>query len=148
MQIYSSARSFMRRSGNPSQWAGVYPAEEDIRLDIELSRLYVCVEEKDILGVFCFFEGTDPTYVKIYEGSWLNDEPYGVIHRIAVAENAHGKGVAAFCFDYCHKKSGNIKIDTHRDNIPMQKALAKNGFRECGIIYLANGDERIAFQKC
>ena len=77
MQIYSSARSFMRRSGNPSQWAGVYPAEEDIRLDIEFSRLYVCVEEKDILGVFCFFEGTDPTYVKIYEGSWLNDEPYG-----------------------------------------------------------------------
>ena len=148
MQIYSSARSFMRQTGNPSQWAGVYPAEEDIKLDIELSRLYVCTENEEILGVFCYFEGTDPTYIKIYQGNWLNDDPYGVIHRIAVAENAHGKGVAAFCFDYCHKKSGNVKIDTHRDNIPMQKALAKNGFKECGIIYLANGDERIAFQKC
>ena len=148
MQIYSSARSFMRQTGNPSQWAGVYPAEEDIKLDIELSRLYVCTENEEILGVFCYFEGTDPTYIKIYQGNWLNDDPYGVIHRIAVAENAHGKGVAAFCFDYCHKKCGNVKIDTHRDNIPMQKALAKNGFKECGIIYLANGDERIAFQKC
>jgi RimJ/RimL family protein N-acetyltransferase len=41
----------------------------------------------------------------------------------------------------------NLKIDTHRDNIPMQKVLKRNGFSECGIIYIENGDERIAFQK-
>lgn len=42
---------------------------------------------------------------------------------------------------------GNIRIDTHRNNIPMQKTLIKNGYRVCGTIYLENGDERIAFQK-
>ena len=41
----------------------------------------------------------------------------------------------------------SIRIDTHKDNIPMQRALAKHGFIKCGIIHLANGDERIAFQK-
>jgi hypothetical protein len=43
--------------------------------------------------------------------------------------------------------SGNIRIDTHRDNVPMLSLLDKSGFERCGIIYLKNGDERIAFQK-
>ena len=33
----------------------------------------------------------------------------------------------------------NIKIDTHKDNISMQKLLEKNGFKYCGIIYLEDG---------
>ena len=40
----------------------------------------------------------------------------------------------------------NIRIDTHRDNQTMRRLLARYGFIECGIIYLANGDERLAFQ--
>lgn len=148
LDIYASARRFMRETGNPNQWAGVYPALEDVQNDIELSRLYVCTDAEEILGVFCYFEGVDPTYLKIYDGQWLSDDPYGVIHRIAVSENAHGRGVAAVCFAYAYENSGNIRIDTHRDNLPMQKSLLKNGFVRCGIIYLANGDERVAFQKC
>ena len=45
------------------------------------------------------------------------------------------------------KEFPNLKIDTHRDNYPMQKSLKKNGFEYCGIIYLADGNERLAFQK-
>ena len=41
----------------------------------------------------------------------------------------------------------SIRIDTHRDNIPMQKMLNKNGFIYCGIIYLLDGKERFAFEK-
>ena len=148
LDIYASARRFMRETGNPNQWAGVYPAPEDVQSDIELSHLYVCTEDNEILGVFCFFEGEDATYLHIFDGSWLNDAPYGVIHRIAVSSAAHGKGVARAAFDYCYSLCKNIRIDTHRDNLPMQKALEKNGFVRCGIIYLENGDERIAFQKC
>ena len=40
-----------------------------------------------------------------------------------------------------------IRIDTHRDNKIMQHNLLKYGFTYCGIIYLANGDERLAYQK-
>jgi hypothetical protein len=29
----------------------------------------------------------------------------------------------------------------------MQRSLEKNGFARCGIIHLASGDERIAYQK-
>ena len=146
-EIYGAARRFMRASGNMHQWINGYPDRAVITEDIEKNRLFLCVENGDILCVFCYFYGDDPTYGKIYGGAWKNEEKYGVIHRIAVSEKARGKGAAAFCFDYCFGKCGNLKIDTHRDNIPMQKALAKNGFSQCGIIYLANGDERLAYQR-
>ena len=147
MRIYGDARVFMRESGNAEQWSGGYPSEKVITADIEAGNSYVCEENGEILGVFCYFFGNDPTYAKIYEGAWLNEEPYGVIHRIAVAKNAHGKGVAKKCFEFALEHAKNVKIDTHRDNIPMQKSLVKNGFARCGIIYLENGDERIAFQR-
>jgi len=145
LEIYEQAKAFMRQQGNLTQWTGGYPGEETILGDIARGDFYLCTEENDILGVFCFFCRPDPTYAKIYDGAWLNDEPYGVIHRIAV--KAHRKGVAAFCYAYALNHCTNLRIDTHQDNIPMQRSLAKNGFTYCGVIHLANGDPRIAFQK-
>ncbi len=145
MTVYDHARAYMREQGNKHQWDGGYPQVTVIEEDVSLGRLHVCMDGGEIAGVFCFFKGNDPTYAKIYGGTWLNDAPYGVIHRIAVIK--HGVGVASFCFDYAFASCGNVKIDTHRDNIPMQNALQKNGFIRCGIIYLQNGDERIAYQK-
>ena len=106
---------------------------------------YVVEENGSIVATFMFSLEGEPTYAKIYEGEWLNDAPYGVIHRIAVAEQ--GRGIIGFCIDECFKHCQNLRIDTHRDNIPMQKALLKRGFQYCGIIYLEDGDERLAYQK-
>ena len=145
LSIYEQARVFMRQQGNYSQWTGAYPGEETVLEDIARGESYLCVEEEEILGVFCFFCRPDPTYAKIYDGAWLNEEPYGAIHRIAV--RAHRRGVPAFCYAYALEHCTNLRIDTHRDNIPMQRSLAKNGFTYCGVIHLANGDPRIAFQK-
>lgn len=145
LEIYAHARAFMRQSGNPNQWGSHHPAESVLQADISSGRLYLGEENGKIEAVFAYLQGVDPTYVRIYEGHWLNDEPYGVIHRIAVA--TPGKDSAARCFDWALRQCQNLRIDTHRDNKPMQQALKKQGFQYCGIIYLANGDERIAFQK-
>lgn len=148
LKIYQSAREFMRSVGNPNQWGQVNPPAEKTIEDITSGKLYVVLDNYDeILAVFYFDLNEDPTYKVIYDGKWLNDMPYGVIHRIAVSESARGRGVAKFCFDYAYDKCKNLRIDTHIDNIPMQRALAKSGFRKCGIIHLLNGDSRIAFQK-
>ncbi len=146
LAIYAEARAYMRAHGNATQWSGAYPGEDIVREDMAAGRSYVVAEGDDLLGVFCFFCGDDPTYAEI-DGAWRNDAPYGVIHRIAVGENAHRKGVASRCFAFAMAQCGNVRIDTHADNLPMQRALAKNGFRRCGIIHLANGDPRIAYQK-
>ena len=144
MAIYEKARIFMARSGNPDQWGTAYPPEEMIRQDIQDGKCYVNLSGDHIRAVFYFAVETDPTYGYI-EGGWLNDAPYGVIHRIAVGDS--GKGVAAECFAFAAQHCENLRIDTHEKNIPMQRCLAKNGFTRCGIIYLEDGDPRIAYQK-
>jgi len=147
LHIYAEAREFMRSAGNMHQWIGGYPDEATVRADIASGRLYGVWHNGELIAVFYFHMGDDPTYAKIYEGSWKNDAPYGVIHRIAVAKGSHGMGVSGICFDYCYKQCGNLKIDTHKDNIPMQKALLRSGFEYCGIIYLESGEERLAYQR-
>lgn len=145
-QIYENARKFMKESGNPNQWKGEYPNSLDVSEGIKNGASYVCEESGEIIATFYFkMNADDPTYRRIYEGEWLNDLPYAVIHRIAVKH--HGRGIADFIYSECFKLFPNIKIDTHEDNLPMQRSLTKNGFRKCGIIYLENGEERIAFQK-
>lgn len=145
--IYADAREFMRQNGNSEQWQYTYPDIDTVKEDIAQKNLYKVTDNGKISAVFFFKKGEDETYIKIYDGNWLNDRQYGVIHRIAVSKDAHGRGIAKICFDYCFGIINNIKIDTHKDNIPMQKALLKNGFKECGIIYLKNGDSRVAFQR-
>ncbi len=146
MTIYDNARKFMAANGNPTQWAN-HPTRDLIVTDIAAHRLYVLVDDLNvILGVFAFIEGPDSTYSKIYDGKWLNDRPYWVIHRLASNLKAHG--VFKAISDWCLTKATDIRIDTHRDNIPMQKALYKYGYSYCGVIHLDNGDPRIAFQFC
>lgn len=144
-EIYASARAFMRQTGNPTQWNGIYPGERDIANDVKHGIGYAVCDGDEIVGAFAFFVGEEPTYCRMDGGSWKKGGPYGVIHRIAVAR--HGAGIAGFCFDFCYEICKNLRIDTHRDNRVMQRALEKNGFSYCGIIYLANGDERLAYQR-
>lgn len=146
MRLYEMARGFMRESGNPDQWGMNHPARELIVGDMEAGKGYVCEAEGEIAAVFYYGEEVEQDYRKIYEGKWLNDRPYGVVHRIAAPLGV--KGAASACLEWCYEKSGgNIRIDTHRNNIPMQRLLEKNGYQYCGIIYLADGAERLAYQK-
>ena len=95
------------------------------------------------MGVFALIIGSEPTYEIIEQGSWHSSMPYGTIHRLA--SDGSSKGIARSCFDYCKEKCSYLRIDTHRDNKPMLAAIKKYGFQECGIIYVQDGSERIAF---
>ncbi len=143
--IYAVARAYMRANGNMKQWSDGYPYESTINADITDENLYVYEEADEILGVFALLNGPDKTYTVIYGGEWINNNEYGVIHRIAVCANRGG--VASKCIEFCQKRYKNLRIDTHKDNVPMRSFLKKHRFIECGIIHLENGEERIAFQK-
>ena len=143
LRIYEGARRFMREQGNPTQWQGGYPYPEVVADDIEKGQLYVLCEGKELYGVFAFIQKEDPDYARI-EGAWLNSLPYAAIHRVASA----GKrgGIVAACVEYCLGFINTIKIDTHEDNIPMQKSLERIGFCRCGKVNIARAGERIAYQ--
>ena len=88
-------------------------------------------------------------YDRIEEGSWLtsctSERPcYGVVHRVAVASDGKNRGAATFLL-------ASVRIDTHPGNAPMRKLLAKAGYEQCGIIYIAHAEggtpERIAYER-
>lgn len=146
LELYAQARRFMQEHGNPSQWGTTHPPRQQVEQDIAEGKSYVCTEDEELLGVFYYAEEDEPNYRQIYEGSWLSDGPYSVVHRVAAP--GRKRGVASFCINWCWEQSrGDIRIDTHRDNLPMQGMLEKNGFVRCGIIHLADGAERIAYER-
>lgn len=145
MEIYARARAFMAEHGNPDQWGKTNPPKEVIEKNILDQKSYVCLDRGEIAAVFYFAVEEDPAYAKIYGGRWPNDRVYGVVHRIASAGSV--KGAGSFCLNWAYDQCKNLRIDTHRDNFVMQNLLRKNGFQYCGIIYIKDGSERLAYQK-
>ena len=146
MQVMEAAKKIMRSSGNMYQWGEGYPSEAVILSDMEKNGGFVVEEDSKVIAYFAFLPSPEPTYDHIYGGRWLDDvQPYHVIHRIASYPNVHGifKSIMDFCFSH----DANIRIDTHKDNTIMQHNIEKHGFTYCGIIYLASGDERLAYQR-
>lgn len=145
LQLIDYGRQKMRRSGNMHQWTDGQPSRETILQDVAIGNSYLLEEDGMPIATFAFVPGPDITYRKIYEGKWLNEEPYHVVHRMASMPGRHH----AFndILDFCFTQTDNIRIDTHRDNTVMQHLILKYGFHYCGIIYLTDGTERLAYQK-
>ena len=145
MDCINTARQLMRESGNTVQWTNGYPSEELMLESIEKGYNFLIVNNDEVVATFDFIIDDDPNYAVIENGSWLNNEKYGVIHRLA--SNGKAKGIAQFCFEWCFSQFPNIRIDTHETNIAMQKVLERLGYQKCGIIYVSDGTPRLAYQK-
>ena len=164
MPIFDEARATIAALGI-DQWQNGYPSEEVIKEDIakEQSRVVIsnggiCTVCGSIDGEICatfalIFDG-EPTYDKIYDGEWLTgkSESYIAIHRVAISVAKRGRGIAGEIINYAADMARSLgrkslRIDTHRGNIVMRKMLEKQGFAYCGVIYLADGAERVAYER-
>ena len=144
-KIVAKARDIMKSSGNVNQWVDGYPTREVLLADVRSGNAYLLFREDKAIAYFAMIDGPDPTYNFIAEGNWLNNDSYGVLHRIA--SNGEAKGVFKEILIYASEHYSNIRIDTHHDNKIMQRLLEKNGFVYCGIIFLTNGSPRLAYQR-
>jgi pimeloyl-ACP methyl ester carboxylesterase len=146
LNLRDQAREIMRSYGNTFQWPDGYPRDDMFKKDIELGGSYVMADEMGaIVGSFALLPSPEVTYNVIYDGQWLDNQPYHVIHRIASTPNSHG--ILDAVLDFSESQVSNIRIDTHKANIIMRKGLEKHGYQYCGIIHLLDGNERLAFQK-
>lgn len=141
------------KSKQIDQWQNGYPNEASLAADIEHGYSYVMEKDGIIVGTLALIFDAEPTYTHIYEGNWkTTDTCYATLHRVAVAEQWKGTGIAgkmlAEVKQICRLHSvSSIRMDTHRENTSMQRMMQKNGFAYCGIIYLEDGAERLAFEK-
>ena len=151
MKIIEEAKGYFKEN-KINQWQDGYPNANVIEEDIKNGCSYVLLKDNSVIGTSVIDFSTEETYNKIYQGGWLTNKEYAVIHRIAIDNSYKGLGIASEIIKnaekLCIKKGiGSIKVDTHRDNISMQKLLKKNGFAYCGIIYLEDKSVRVAFEK-
>ena len=146
MTVLDAAKGIMRASGNTGQWVNGYPSREVVEADISSGYGFVVLDGARIAAYFAYIPSPEPTYSYIEGGSWLEDTlPYHVVHRIGSVPEVHG--VFRAIMDWCFERERNIRIDTHRDNHIMRHCIESYGFTYCGIIYLADGAPRLAYQK-
>ena len=155
MNIIRDAQASMKLLGI-SQWQNGYPNEDSFAKDIAEGISYVFEEDGEIVATAAIFCAPEPDYAKIYDGAWKTDGEYGVVHRIAVKKEAKRAGYAAKMIEYAAELTrqagyGSLRMDTHEGNVPMRSFLKKQGFEECGIIYLSNEgcveNKRVAYEK-
>jgi len=151
MHIIHQAQTQLKEAG-VNQWQNQYPNEAAILNDIHNQESYVVLDNEMVIGTFALSFRIESTYNQIYEGNWLSIQDYAVIHRIALDNEYKGLGVSAEVINTIEKwcvnnKIFSIKIDTHEDNKSMRRMLEKNGFVYCGIIFLLDGNSRVAYEK-
>lgn len=148
MEIINQAKTYFQNNGI-NQWQDGYPNEESIQQDIINNEAFVLEDDHQIIGTCMITTKGEPTY-RIIDGKWLTDGDYLCVHRIALDNQYKGTGLAGIMlnqaiemFPQCH----SLRMDTHEDNLSMQRFLIKYGFQFCGIITLENGDLRRAYEK-
>ena len=143
-EIFSLARKYMVDNGNPTQWRQDRPSLDLVIDDIAKGNSYVVTDDGKIVGTFAYIPGIEETYLEI-DGAWIDDAPYGTIHRIA--SDGSVRGVFDATLDFAQSQGRDVRIDTHKDNATMLHLIRRSGFTECGIIIVDDGTPRIAFQK-
>ena len=168
--VFEAAKATMRADGNLDQWSAPgFPPDDLLLRDIARGGGYVIENRWPVtaghdetdgpavmpgltghlaapqpVAYFALLPSPEPTYDYI-DGAWLTDEPYGVIHRIASYPDVHG--VFSAIIDFAAARYPHLRIDTHRDNRIMQHVIAAAGFTPCGIIWLPDGTERLAYER-
>lgn len=151
MEIITQAQDYLKSKGI-DQWQNNYPNMETIKNDICNKDGYIVLENENIVGYVVVSFNKEKSYEKVYGGQWISNNEYAVIHRLAVHKNYRGKDVSTIIIESVEKlclvkNIKSIKVDTHEYNKSMQKLLKKNSFIYCGVIFLEDGNKRIAFEK-
>lgn len=107
--------------------------------------------DSGLIAGFCVLEEYDETYENLAEGEWTVNGSYFAIHRFMVSQQMRGGKVTGEMFMDIKKMAkingiASLRIDTHPDNVMMQKVLARNGFEHTGLIYLPSGSSRLTYE--
>ena len=144
MAMYDYSRNLMRAADNNTQWVG-YPTLDQLRTDMARKASYVVERDSRLAGTFALVTGSEPTYSVIVHGRWLDTAtPYATMHRLAKTPDADG--IASAAFAYAKQHHAHLRIDTHESNHTLQAISKREGFVYCGIVFLADGTERLAYE--
>ena len=138
------------------QWQNGYPNAEFFTRDIAEGSAWLFTHGGRPAGCVTVRHGREKQYDRLF-GEWLTppDSAYGTIHRIAVADEYLGRGLADEMFQFAEDITvgtgyASIRVDTHEQNGPMRRRLEKRGYTRCGLLWIDSivGDKlRVAYEK-
>ena len=153
MEAVEDSRELLRLQGN-GQWQDGYPNRDDFINDINSGRLFVVIDEKDKNNVIavCALTYREEDYHHLYEGKWLTDLPYMVMHRVAIKKAYRGQGYGKKLFEIfieTAKIEGyrSLRIDTHEGNATMRHLIELFGFVYCGKAILTPNKDRMVYER-
>ena len=153
MEAVEYSRELLRLQGN-GQWQDGYPNQDDFINDINNGRLFVLFEENnpDNVIAVCALTYREEDYHHLYEGKWLTDLPYMVMHRVAIKEKYRGRGYGKALFKLFEEQAKiegyhSLRIDTHEGNSVMRHLIDAAGFTYCGKAILTPNKDRMVFEK-
>lgn len=147
-QCIEDARAYHKSMGF-EQWHPDYPTLETIKNDIKDGIGFVFSDSDKFFGYACIITGDEPAY-HVIDGEWKTNLPYAVVHRMAFSESSRGKGLSKNAFslikNYCNQQKINaIRVDTQKENRPMQHILKREGFAYCGLVTF-DGGPKLAYE--
>lgn len=139
-----------RKQDGSEQWQDGYPNLSVVKKDIEDGYGYVLTDGATVIGYCAIMINDEPAYANI-DGKWLTDGDFVVYHRVAIAENYLGKGLAQRMLQHIEAfaiSNGifSVKADTNFDNAGMLRMFEKMGYTYCGEV-ISRGLPRKAFEK-
>ena len=149
VNLIDEARAALKADG-VDQWQGKDPTPEDLLNNIKAGCCYF-FKDDGIAGMAVLKDGADPTY-NVIDGKWLTEGDYLTIHQFVVDGERKGEGMSRRMMEriFAYAKFEEIpaiRIDTHADNFRMRGLIESAGFTYCGVITVADGTERVAYEQ-
>ncbi|UYW00365.1 GNAT family N-acetyltransferase [Flavobacterium agricola] len=141
-----------RKQEGSTQWQDGYPNLDVVRTDIAQAEGYVVTNtEGTVVAYQVLSARPEPAYEALPTGWLTQNQPYLVIHRMAVTQTPKIKGLATWMLQQAEriateKGIKSIKVDTNFDNAPMLALFKKLGYTYVGEVYF-RGSARMAFEK-
>ncbi|MBQ8264857.1 MAG: GNAT family N-acetyltransferase, partial [Oscillospiraceae bacterium] len=134
--IIRQAKNYLKKH-RVDQWQSEYPTEELLQRDIERGEGYVVTYGERFAGYFVLSERRELDYDELMDGKWRCEEPYCVLHRLAVMAEFRGSGMADRIMGFAEeltKAAGRsyVRIDTHKKNKAMTALLRAHGYEYRG----------------
>ena len=146
VKVIDDAKALFKGEGS-DQWQDTdnYPNFNTMLKDYEKQELYVKIIDGKVAGCIVLSKTKEEAYNLIYDGAWLTDGDYLVIHRLAVAKEFYRTGVAKELIEYVigvtkSENVNSIRVDTKIENIRMINLLSSFNFKIVGKIDLLRKD--------
>ena len=150
-KIYEDG-SLKLKSLGINQWQGNEKPNLNNFSNLNENKIIYVLEDKEIIVSTLIIYDKDQDYENNLVGTWNSPKPYVALHRIATLSGARKKGygrkIIEFAESYARENNfKSVRIDTHRENKPMQNLLSSMEYNFVGLVFLDGKRERFAYEK-